>query len=259
MDQDVDRSTEIGSSSSSRNRVGPDDEEEGSPEWLENVKSYLSSRDHTRDGETSKDAWDRFYQVYDPIIRGLARRSSRHGADFEDSVQEVWRVILVRLPSLRHDPGRGRLRAWLEVVARRALIDQARRRRRAARIDLLGEGRADDCDLASLSANPADDFERDCLVEEVRDALARYRERWPTGPGAEILRLRWLEGRDGAETAAALGLSIEQIWAHQNRALKRLAGLFLAPIPPRSKWTAAPASAFEPSPSRWLGSPPLIL
>ena len=200
---------------------------EDARELIEEAKFYLISRNLFGRGSPHEDAWRNFYEACDPVVRGLARQFGRRGADFEDGVQEVWRVLLVRLPAFHPEPGRGRFRAWLEVVARRALIDHARRNRRFDRVERLEARRADE--LFGRTGDPAEDLDRRCDIEEVRAAIGRYRLRWPSGPGHEILHLRWIEGRDGAETALALGLTLDQVWAHQNRALKRLASLLGAP------------------------------
>ena len=92
------------------------------------VQAYLLARTERREPDReSTAAWLKFYAAYDPFIRRLARTHCGSSTDFEDRVQEIWRVVLKQLPRLRFAPQRGQLSAWLAKVTRNVLLDLDRR------------------------------------------------------------------------------------------------------------------------------------
>ncbi len=95
------------------------------------VQAYLLARTERREPDhESTAAWEKFFAAYDPFIRRLAGAHTWPSTDFEDRVQEIWRVVLKRLPQLRFAPERGQLSGWLATVARHVLTDLRRWARR---------------------------------------------------------------------------------------------------------------------------------
>lgn len=92
------------------------------------VQAYLLARTERREPDhESTAAWLKFYAAYEPFIRRLAGAHCGSSADFEDRVQEIWRIVLKRLPRLRFTPQRGQLSGWMATVARHVLADLHRR------------------------------------------------------------------------------------------------------------------------------------
>jgi hypothetical protein len=57
-------------------------------------------------------AWERFVRLYTPLLCHWARRVGSPRQDVEDLVQDVFAVLLRKLPEFRYNPGQ-RFRGWL--------------------------------------------------------------------------------------------------------------------------------------------------
>ncbi len=159
-------------------------------------------------------AWDRFVALYTPLLFHWARRLGLQEASAADLVQEVFAVLVQKLPSFSYDPGQ-RFRGWLWTV----LCNKWRenRRREAARPRGNEEG------LAELTVPDN--------AEEVAEAeYARYL----TGRALQLIqsefepatwRAYWeyvVAGRPAAEVAAELGVSIGSVYVAKSRVMRRV-------------------------------------
>src|SRR5271165_222380 len=61
------------------------------------------------------ESWGRFVRLYTPLLFGWARAANHHDADAADLVQEVFTVVVQRLPEFRPQPG-GSFRGWLRTI-----------------------------------------------------------------------------------------------------------------------------------------------
>src|SRR5207249_4043518 len=74
------------------------------------------------DGE----AWKRFVRLYSPMLYGWARQMGLQDADAVDLVQEVFTILVQKLPEFRYDAQR-RFRGWLWTVTRNKWREKCRR------------------------------------------------------------------------------------------------------------------------------------
>src|SRR5262245_42689665 len=158
-------------------------------------------------------AWNRFVQLYTPLLYHWARRLGLQQSDAEDLVQDVFTLLLRKLPEFRYEQG-GSFRNWLRVVA----LNKWRERGRRAS-PLAGNG-----DLLNQVAAPDD--ARAFEEAEYRRQLVRR--------GLELIRSEFSEaawqsferhvvaGRDALEVANELGLRIGSVYAAKSRVLTRL-------------------------------------
>lgn len=63
----------------------------------------------------AEEAWARFVQLYTPLLFHWARGTGLQEPDAADLVQDVFALLVRKLPEFRYDPGRG-FRAWLRTV-----------------------------------------------------------------------------------------------------------------------------------------------
>ena len=84
------------------------------------------------------DAWDRFVKLYTPLLYYWARQGGLQQDDAADLVQDVFLVLVRKLPEFCYD-GPGCFRAWLRKVTLNKLRDQCKQRVP----DLLGSAIAD--------------------------------------------------------------------------------------------------------------------
>lgn len=61
------------------------------------------------------EAWDRLVQLYAPLLYGWARRLGLQDSDAADLVQDVFVVLVRKLPEFEYEPGKS-FRGWLRTV-----------------------------------------------------------------------------------------------------------------------------------------------
>src|SRR5881397_142301 len=74
-----------------------------------------------------EDAWGRFVQLYTPLLFFWARRLGLQDQDAHDQVQEVFTLLVQKLPEFQYDRQKG-FRNWLRTVLLNNWRDRLRRR-----------------------------------------------------------------------------------------------------------------------------------
>jgi RNA polymerase sigma-70 factor (ECF subfamily) len=159
-------------------------------------------------------AWDRFVELYTPLLFYWARRAGLREPDAADLVQDVFTVLLQKLPEFTYDHQRS-FRAWLRTVTLNKWREKQRRRR------LPRE--ADDTALAEVTI--PDGAEAFWQAEYQQRLAARALEVMRDEFRPATWQACWqlvVEGRPGAEVAADLGLTLGAVYAAKARVLRRL-------------------------------------
>jgi RNA polymerase sigma-70 factor (ECF subfamily) len=160
-------------------------------------------------------AWDRFVALYTPLLYSWACRFGLPAEDAADLVQEVFVILLEKMPAFCYAPGKS-FRAWLYTVTANKGHDQRRRRAAAGR-------QGDSAPLAELTVpDPAEA----ALEEEYRCYLAR---RALELMQAEFQPVTWqacweivVNERPAADVATELGLTLSAVYTAKSRVLRRL-------------------------------------
>jgi RNA polymerase sigma-70 factor (ECF subfamily) len=159
-------------------------------------------------------AWDRFVELYTPLLYYWARRVGLQESDAADLVQEVFTVLLQKLPEFTYDRSKS-FRGWLRTLTLNKWRE--RQRRAGARRE---EGAAARPELAGPDAAEAL-WEAEYQQHLVRRALeVMQREFQPA-----TWKACWavvVEGRSPAEVGAELGLSTGAVRSAKFRVLCRL-------------------------------------
>jgi RNA polymerase sigma factor (sigma-70 family) len=158
------------------------------------------------------DAWNRFVDLYAPLIYGFFRRHGAQDADAADLTQDVLARVSQGIRRFDYDAGQGTFRGWLFTVVRN------RWRSWAGRPQLPRED-------AVLDEQPApgenqaweDDYRRrlfDWAADQVRPTVAAttWQAFWRTG----------MQGESAVEAASQLGLSVAAVYMAKSRVLARL-------------------------------------
>lgn len=162
----------------------------------------------------AQDAWARFVRLYTPLLYYWARRAGLQEPDASDLVQDVFTLLVEKLPAFRHD-GTGSFRSWLRTVT----MNKWRERGRRAALPVTGDGGT----LAHLAApDPLEeywetDYRRHLVAQALRLMQAEFQ---PT-----TWQACWehvVGGKSAAEVAAALGLTAGAVRAAKFRVLSRL-------------------------------------
>ncbi len=165
-------------------------------------------------GGPSPADWRRFADLYTPLLYFWARRLGLQETDAADLVQDVFLLLMRKLPDFRHDR-RNSFRSWLHTV----LINQWRtgRRRRSVPLDNGATG---------LTEVAAPDGVEEMSEADYRHYLARRALRLMQ---AQFQPATWqacwrqvVEGQSAAEVAAALGISEGAAYVAKSRVLRRL-------------------------------------
>src|SRR5579884_251592 len=184
-------------------------------ELLIQAQSYLTHRQqHLPPSQDLEAAWSAFYEHYSRKIRVYAFTCGAGDEEILDCVQEVWRELLVRLPTFHLDPCRGQFDTWLFRIVQGKTADLRRSRKRWSL-----QGNSDR--LKTVSDNHPSS-ER-ALEEKEMAALAWNEIRASLSEGDfQLLQLRLVEQRPVKEVAMKLGLSPQQVWYHYHRARRKL-------------------------------------
>jgi RNA polymerase sigma-70 factor (ECF subfamily) len=163
---------------------------------------------------TDQDAWNRFVQLYTPLLFLYARRLGLQEHDAADLVQEVFALLVRKLPEFRYEAHK-RFRGWLWTVT----VNKWRERQRRQTVS----PQAGEDELAELAV--PDDTE---AVSE-----AEY-QRYLTRRALEVMRAEFqpatwqafwecaVNDRPAAEVAAELGLSENAVYLAKGRVLRKL-------------------------------------
>ena len=160
-------------------------------------------------------AWDQFVELYSPLLYHWAGRAGLRGDDAADLVQDVFAILVRKLPEFEYDRNRG-LRNWLRTVTMNRWRELLRRQ----------HVRHADHNGATLEDVPAPDGAEPFWEVEYRELLTR---RLLEVMQAEFQPATWkacwacvVEGRPAAEVGAELGLSPGAVRAAKFRVLCRL-------------------------------------
>jgi RNA polymerase sigma-70 factor (ECF subfamily) len=167
-------------------------------------------------------AWERFYQIYDPLIRRFVAAFRVLEDSRDDCVQQVWTELVRKLRGFRYDARRGLFRSWLYRITHSKAVD-LHRHRVTHHTETLNHHAA--VLLPGRESDPAAECERQGQREMVRQVLAELRCQ-VSKCSYQVLHQRWIEGRTVAETAAGLGLTSAQVWYREHRLKRRLSRLF---------------------------------
>jgi RNA polymerase sigma-70 factor (ECF subfamily) len=144
-------------------------------------------------------AWERFVQLYTPLMHHWARRLGLADADAADLVQDVFTILVEKLPEFRYDPQR-RFRAWLWTI----LVNKSRNRRCTVPTAALHS----DEQVVSAEPDPADELaEREYRGYLIRRALDLIRSEFQASTWEAFWECTTTDA-SAADVAAKLGLSV---------------------------------------------------
>jgi RNA polymerase sigma factor (sigma-70 family) len=185
------------------------------PPQLSEIRRYLTHREHgLRPNEELEAAWNSFYDFYSRKIRAFAFSCGAMDDDIPDCIQEVWRELLVRLPTFQLDSRRGKFDTWLYHIVQGKTADLRRSHRRR-----LFQGNAFTLQtVTDHHPSPGRALEEE---EVVTLAWVELRKR-VSQCNFQVLHLRLVEERPVAEVAEKLGLSHDQVWYRLHRTRREL-------------------------------------
>jgi RNA polymerase sigma-70 factor (ECF subfamily) len=159
-------------------------------------------------------AWERFVQIYTPLLCHWARRLGAIGPEVDDLTQDVFMVLLQKLPAFEYDPDQ-RFRGWLWTVVRNKHRER-RRRTAAANSPLVGIA------LEPAASDPLEAvIEADYQQYVVQHALRLMQNEFEPATWQAFWECTVHE-RAPAAVAAELQLSLAAVYTAKSRVLRRL-------------------------------------
>jgi RNA polymerase sigma-70 factor, ECF subfamily len=159
-----------------------------------------------------QETWARFVQLYLPLVCSWGGQLGLQDADVGDLSQEVFALLLQKMPEFRHDRHKS-FRGWLRTVTLNKWRELCRRRPGAAAGALPDEVAGTDPAGAAWEREHNQYLAAQALKLMQADFNeATWRACWETT----------VEGRSAAEVAQQLGLSAAAVYCARARVLHRL-------------------------------------
>jgi len=150
-------------------------------------------------------------QEFGGLVQGLARRWHAEPADAEDAVQEIF--IDLWKSAGRYDAAKASPRGFVAMIARRRLIDRARKRGRAPEMISF----PDDFQPAAETVGASEVLERADAARRVLAELTPMQRR--------MLEMTLLEGKTHEEVALETDTPLGTVKSHVRRGLMRARAL----------------------------------
>ena len=158
-------------------------------------------------------AWNRFVDLYTPLLYYSAHQTGLQPADAADLVQEVFALLVKKLPEFSHEPGKS-FRGWLRVV----MLNKCHERRRRRQLPLeVGKDH--------LNGVAAPDFDGFWEAEYRQKLVARALQIMQAEFQPATWRACWetvVCDRPAADVGRELGMSEGAVYVARSRVLKRL-------------------------------------
>ncbi len=165
-------------------------------------------------------AWSEFYDRYGELIRNFARPQGLQAADCEDVVQDVVLALTKAMPGFEYDPAKGRFRGYLKTITLHAIYRKSFQKRGQVNLEDIEKTAAAACTDAAVD----EQWEAEWRQYHLRQAMRVIEAEFNAADRAAFQRYA-VEGGDANETAAELGLSVDQVYKAKSRILKRLGEL----------------------------------
>jgi RNA polymerase sigma-70 factor (ECF subfamily) len=160
-------------------------------------------------------AWNRFVELYVPMIFLWGRRTGMQPDDASDLVQDVLAVVIRRLSTFHYDPQKS-FRAWLKKVTINQYRSQWRRKKRGE-VNQIDSWLAQFPDLQSLESSWDVNYRME-LIQRAMDSLSK-----------DFAPKTWIALRDlfathdsVEEVARRHSLSIWTLYSAKTRLIRRL-------------------------------------
>ena len=190
-------------------------------ELLDKTQAYLRARLETGGANTTLGLlWNRFYSLYDALIRKFASSRGLRGHDLDDCIQSVWMRVATRLSDFEHPRQRPGLRSWLYTLVRNESYD-VMYRRKESRFENLEDFRRIQGDPIDPEVDPVEIVDRKWRKALLKTILTDMREEM-TDRNWKLLEMRFGQGATVEQTASNLGLTADEVRYRQSRLLKKI-------------------------------------
>lgn len=164
-------------------------------------------------------AWERFVELYTPLVFRFVRKRGLQEADAADVAQDVMKSVAGAIRQFDYEPARGGFRNWLFTVTRSKLSDFFEQQRRAPAA--LGGTEM----MRYIQEQPGDigqtEWDREYRLRMFHWAAERVRTEFKT-PTWEAFWRTAVNGQPVGTVANDLGLSEGAVYIARSRVIARL-------------------------------------
>jgi RNA polymerase sigma-70 factor (ECF subfamily) len=163
-----------------------------------------------------RESWDRFVELYAPVIYHFALVKGLQNADAEDVVQEVITDVSRAISTFEYDPSKGRFRAWLGKVAYHRICRFHRGEKRRAGIAGLKEDQL--AEIPKTEEGEWIEIFNSRVLESALDAVRPLcsQEQW------RAFDQLWVQDQPPKDVAQALDRPIDWVYKTKSQVLKLL-------------------------------------
>lgn len=167
-------------------------------------------------------AWDRFVDIYSPLVYRLCRVSDVPADEAADVLQEVFCAVNRNVDKFHRDRPGDSFRGWLCTIVRNKIRDhfrrQAKRPKAIGGTDMMRRiDRIADLDLSSSNDGAVFDSDSSIIHQVIQSVRGEFEERtW------EAFWKTTVEGISPVDVAEVLGVSKWAVYQAKSRVLRRL-------------------------------------
>jgi RNA polymerase sigma-70 factor (ECF subfamily) len=158
-------------------------------------------------------AWRRFVELYTPLLFSWARKAGLGDADAADLVQDVFALLVQKLPEFVYDRQKS-FRGWLRTVTLNRWREKHRRQRPAGELGGSADEVAGPNSVAAF-------WEQDYRQHLVGRAMEMMQNEFQPATWKACWELVVAE-RPAPEVAAELGLTVNAVYLAKSRVLRHL-------------------------------------
>ena len=178
-------------------------------------ESLLFRLQDSPDGDIDQNAWEKFVQLYTPLMFHWARKVGLQQSDAADLVQDVLSIVFRRLPDFQYDAA-GSFRGWLKTVTLNKFREK--KRKRVTDVSVASNSVLEQISSLQRAESTWDlDYGRMLLQQTMAQMEPDFH------PGTwKALRAVMAEGLTVDQAAEATGVSVWTIYSAKARLMKRL-------------------------------------
>jgi len=178
-------------------------------------ESLLFRLQSAPDGELDQNAWEKFVQLYTPLMFHWARKVGLQQSDAADLVQDVLSIVFHRLPDFQYDAA-GSFRGWLRMVTLNKFREK--KRKRVTEVSIASNSVLEQIASLQRAESTWDLDYGQMLLQQTMELMESDFQ-----PGTwQALRAVMAEGMTVDQAAEATGVSIWTIYSAKARLMKRL-------------------------------------
>jgi RNA polymerase sigma-70 factor (ECF subfamily) len=168
-----------------------------------------------------QEAWQRFVDLYGPLVTTWCRRYGVPDSDAADVGQEIFGTVALSIDGFHHDQKGDSLRGWLRTITRTRVLDFHRRRSRSAGGVGGSEAQARLLELPDCHHTHSEATEKEDANLLARRAVDMVLESCKKETRQAFLRVV-VEGQHPVDVARDLGMTTNAVYLAKSHILHRI-------------------------------------